>query len=125
MSRSEYNNPTARMGRVLDDYDSLDAAYDELALKLAELSPRVFETCSPKPQPEAVLNEKARRQYTLGAVENTRNRMARYRTGKGLKPRAKAVELTPEVQAAILAEASVESPPPEGLFPLVPKPSDG
>jgi hypothetical protein len=124
MSRSEYNNPTARMGRVLDDFDSLDAAYDELALKLAELSTQVFETCSPKPLAEAVINEKARRQYTLGNVNAVRNRMARYRTGQGT-PRPQATELTPEVQAAILEEASLEPPDPKALFPLVPKASDG
>lgn len=82
MSRSERNNPSARMGRVLDDFDALEGAYMELATKLAEVAPEVFQTCAPKPSSEGVVEEKARRQFTLGKVLAARTRM-RVRRIKG------------------------------------------
>jgi len=39
MSRSEVNNPTNRIGQILDDYDALDYAYDQLAQLFAVHAP--------------------------------------------------------------------------------------
>lgn len=80
MARSDLNNPTARMGRVLDDFDALDYAYDEMAKAFAEAAPDAFQKLTSKPSFEAVASEKTRRQLTLAKGESSKNRMRRYRT---------------------------------------------
>jgi len=137
MSRKEINNPSQRMGRVLDDFDSLDNAYDALVGSLAEpfsvVDPtgypngeraaieafmlKLFTSMASKPLAEAVINEKARRQYTMGKVDQARTRMRTMRSrgpGSQLADRhvrgMKVTNLTDEQVAGIMKEVSTEKP---------------
>jgi len=102
MSRSEINNPTNRIGQMLDDFDALEAAYNLCAEVLATISPAAFERLGAKPPADAILKERVRRQLTLGKVEYKRTYM---RLQRARVPEASLVrELTPEEEASIMAE---------------------
>lgn len=109
MPRYESNNPTARIGNILDDFDDLNAAYELIANVAAEHAPaQIFESLPPKPVPLAVEREKMRRHLTGAKVTYKRNYMRLIRAGGGPRtggPRVAAVRpLTPEEEAAIMAE---------------------
>ena len=111
MPRIEKNIPTLRIGRILDDFDELDMLYDNAMAIIAVEAPEVFETLPPKPIPVAIVEERLRRQLTIGKVAYKRDYMRSQRAGAGVhkttrtKLRAAAIrELSPEEEAAIMAE---------------------
>lgn len=76
MPRNENNNPTFRIGRLLDDFDELSAAYDEtIALVSNMLSPELFSQLPAKPSATNVAEEKVRRQLMLSKTNYSRLRM--------------------------------------------------
>lgn len=103
MPPTQLNSPSSRMGRVLDDFDSLEAAYVEMATAFASVAPGEFIKLSPTPSKEAVINEKARRQYTLGKVANSREYMRR-RRGKDDSEAPRTTRHTTDATAPISAE---------------------
>lgn len=111
MPRSEANNPTVRMGRVLDAFDELEAIYDQTVTMVSEmLTPEQFESLPNKPSLDAIIAERTRRQLTGGKVRYKREYMRRQRA---IEPEAQVLrELTPEEEAAIMRELE-ENPEPD------------
>lgn len=121
MPRSEANNPTVRMGRVLDAFDELEAVYDQTISMVAAMLPQeLFSALPPKPAAEAIVAERTRRQLTGGKVEYKRNYMRKVRS---TQPEAQVIRgLTPEDEAAILKELDEfreidTTPEPDGSVP--------
>ena len=106
MSRSEVNNPTNRIGQILDDFDALDYAYDQLAQLFAVHAPERFEQLPAKPAAMAVAQEKTRRQLTLGKVTYKRQYM---RLQRSTEPEAVVMgELSAEDKRRILDEVAAD-----------------
>jgi hypothetical protein len=98
------------MGKVLDDFDALDAAYDEAMQLISARDPELFERLSAKPAATAVAEEKVRRQLTLGKVGYKRNYMRRLRARGGEVQVTAVRDLTPEEEASILRELDTVPP---------------
>jgi len=82
MPRREINNPTQRILRLLEDLEELEAAYDEAAGAIAELSYEAFESLAPKPTLKATTEERVRQQLMGRKISSLRQRM-RLRRARG------------------------------------------
>ena len=112
MPRDPMNNPTERIGRILDDIDTLDHWADSLL----GLVPGHIET-PPRPTLLHVEIERAVRQRTLGQVYANRRAQRRFRDRgieTGEKPHFRARQafksLSPD-QVARIEEEIYETPP--------------
>lgn len=105
MPRLTINNPTRRILRLLEEFDQLEAAYDEMATKLAWLNPSEFEKLLTKPPLTALAQERLRQQLMGRRTETARLNMQRVRLRRGVEPRSSGLTAAQEEAIRLEIEA--------------------
>lgn len=101
MPRSELNNPTERIGRLLSEVAELESWADQV---INLLTPEQIDRIPPFPTIYEIEKERLRRSLSLRSTLSTRfsQRRSRERTAQGIHIRGRETELTEEKKAEIL-----------------------
>jgi hypothetical protein len=83
MPRAEYNNPTERIRRLLDEMQELESKYVLARDLLASYAPDHFHKLGAEPTLESYASERTRQQLTYRRTKWTRDAMRNLRTRGG------------------------------------------
>jgi hypothetical protein len=79
MPRREFNNPSERMNRILEEIDDLQSSYIFARNLIAEHLPNLFHTLGPEPNLENIAAERTRQDLTRNKVKYARDAVRRLR----------------------------------------------